>query len=292
MIYQECSKEGGAIKNTGATEQCLEGLTIRTAVAPLGFSFPTKTAAKTKALWDAAIARKEIFPLYNVEEMASANTEDTFLEGRNQQYRTAFGKKVNTYTSFLGLCSHAALKSFNNRTMQLFEFTEDGKIIAINDFDNIKVKGQTVSLTVGKRLPATADRPPSTMVTINYKNFNELEERGCILYPEGWGGMDLYGIFDVNIIQTSASATSIKFQVTDGCAGGGQNLDLFEATDVIVRDLTGSVQTVTFVAADPQGIYEVVGTGFANGFTVELNGVVTKVDTSYESVAKLIVSGI
>lgn len=291
-VYQECKGSEGSLKNTGANEQCLEGLTIRTAVGIPGFSFATKADAKDKTKWIEAIAQKKLFPLFDVEELASANTEDTFFEGRNKQYRTAVGKKVSTWTSFLGLCSHNALKSFHGKDMQLFEFTEDGALLAVNDTDGVKVKGQDVVLTIGKRVPATADRPPSTLVTCSYKDYNQLEERGAILRPEGWGGLDLFGIFDVTINQVSATSTSIKFTVSDGCAGGGQNLDVFEDGDVIVKDASGGVQSVTFVTPDSEGVYEVTGTGFANDFTVELNGVVTKAGTSYESPTLLTVSGI
>ena len=292
MIYQECKAQGGSIKNTGAKEQCLEGLTIRTAIALPDFRFATIADAKDKTKWDEAIAQKKIFPLYDVEELASANTEDTFFEGRSKKYKTASGKKESTYSSFLGLCSHAALKSFNGKKMQLFEFTEDGAILAVMDTDGVKVKGQSVVLNIGKRLPATADRPASTPVTISYENFNEFEDDGAILRPENWDGMDLHGIFDVTLTLVSASSTSIKFTASDGCAGGGDLLDVFESGDVIVKDASGATQTVTFVAPDTEGVYEVTGTGFANDFTVELDGVVTKVDTSFETPRVLTVSGV
>lgn len=292
MIYQECKAKGGSIKNTGAKEQCLEGLTIRTAVALPDFRFDTIANAKDKTKWDTAIAEKKIFPLYDVEELASANTEDTFFEGRSRKYKTASGKKESTYSSFLGLCSHNALKSFDGKEMQLFEFTEDGAILSVMDIDGVKVKGQNVVLTVGKRVPATSDRPASTPVTISYKDFNEFEDNGAVLRPENWDGMDLYGIFDATITQVSATSTSIKFTVSDGCAGGGDNLSVFEDGDVEVKDGSGAVQSVSFVAPDANGVYEVTGTGFADGFTVGLVDVVTKSGTSYESPNVLTVSGI
>jgi len=114
-VYQKCKVIKAASKNTGAKEQCLEGLFIKPALTIPGFSFPTATAAKTKALWDTAIAEKKIIPLYDVEELIPANTEDTVFEGRNRQYVTAAGKKISTFTSFLGLCSHEALKSYDKK---------------------------------------------------------------------------------------------------------------------------------------------------------------------------------
>jgi hypothetical protein len=288
-VYQECVGESGAAKNTGAKEQCLEGILIKGVLAVPGFTFASITAAKTKATWDAAIAAKNIFPLYDVEELTVANTEDTFFEGRTKQYRTASGKKVSTFTSMLGLCSHAALKSFHNKEMQIFEFTEDGAIKAVNAEDG-KIKGQDVVLNVGKRLDATADRPPSTMVTLSYKDANQLEDDGAILRPGTWGAADIFGIFDVVLAQVSASSTIIKLTATDGCAGGGDNVNSFITTDFIIRDLAGAIVVHTFTAADADGVYTLTGTGFADGFTVELDGVVTQSGLSFETPEPLVLA--
>lgn len=289
-VYQECLSEGGNLKNTGAKEQCLEGLTTKTAVAVPGFSFATVADFKNKTKWDEAIAQKKIFPLYDVEELASANTEDTFFEGRNRQYRTAKGKKASTYSSFLGLCSHAALKSFHGKEMQLFEFTEDGAVIGRYDTDGIKVKGQDVVLNIGKRVSATADRPPSTQVTINYKDQNQLEDNGVIARPSGWDGTDIFGIFDIVIELVSATATNIKVKVKEGCAGGGELVTSLADGDLVVKDGSGSAQSVAFTAADSEGVYTLTGTAFATGFTVGLDGVVTSGGSSYEAPDELTVT--
>jgi hypothetical protein len=288
-VYQECKNTKASQKNTGAKEQCLEGLFIKPALAIPGFAFDNAEDAKTKSVWDAAVAAKQIFPLYEAEELASANTEDTFFEGRSRQYRTASGKKVSSFSTFLGLCSHSALKSFHGKEMQLFEFTEDGAIKGVIT-DQGKIKGQDVVLNIGKRLDATADRPPSTLVTINYKSADQFEDDGAILRPDAWGYVDLYGVFDVNLIQVSASATQIKFTANDGCAGGGDSLAAFVAANFKVRDLAGAVVTTTFVEADQNDVYTIIGTGFANGFTVELDGVVSMAGMAYESPEKLIVA--
>ncbi len=286
-VYQECVGESGALKNTGAKEQCLEGILIKAVLAVPGFTFASITAAKTKATWDAAIAAKNIFPLYDVEELTSANTEDTFFEGRTKQYRTASGKKVSTFTSMLGLCSHSALKSFHNKEMQMFEFTEDGAIKGVNAEDG-KIKGQDVVLNIGKRLDATADRPPSTLITVSYKDANQLEDDGAILRPGTWSAADLFGIFDIDLLQVSASSTIIKLTASDGCAGGGENVTSFEDADFVIRDLSGTIVTHTFTEADADGVYTLTGTGFADGYTVELDGVITQTGLSFETPEPLV----
>lgn len=282
MVYQECKNKKKAKKNTGSKEECLEGLTIKTAVHVPGFSFESIADAKDKAKWNAAIALKKIIPLYEVEELASANTEDTFKEGRRKQYRTASGKKVTTYNSYLSLCSHSALKSYDADELGLFEFTEDGAIKGVINDDGT-VKGQSVVLGIGKRIDATADNTPSTQVTINYKDFNEFEDDGAIFRPESWGPDDIYGIFDITMVQVSASSTEIKFKANTGCAGGDEEITAFLAANILVKDDTGGTETVSFVAADSEGVYTVTGTGFADNYTLGLNGVVTLTGTSYET---------
>lgn len=279
-VYQECNNQDKAFANTGAREQCLEGIMTRPVVTLPDFKFATLADAKDITKWEEAIAAKQMWPLYSPEEITTANTEDTVFEGRNQQYVTAKGKKITTFTSMLGLCSHSSLTTFNQKELRLFEFTEDGKVKSVMNDDG-EVFGQLVKPNVGKRLDATADRPPSTLVTMNYLDFTEFEQDGAIFVPN-FRESELYGIFEVKLIQVSATATNIKLKVMDGCAGGGQPVLTFADGDFVVKNLAGSTQTVTFTAADADGIYTLTGTGFATDFTVELNGVVTVAGLSYE----------
>lgn len=286
-MYVECSASDSKFENTGALEQCLEGLTIRTAVAIPGFKFDSVEDAKDKTKWDAAIAAKQLFPLYEAEEWTSANTEDTVFEGRSRQYVTAKGKKIITYSSFLGLCSYRALRSFDKKELQLFEFTEDKAILGTINSDG-SVTGQSVILNIGQRLPATADRPPSALVTINYTDRDELELNGAILRPE-WNPIDIQGIFDVTLVQVSASSTSIKFKAITGCAGGDTPLTSLESNDIELLDNSGDPHVFSFVEADDDGVMELTGTGFASGFTLGLDGVITKTEGVYESPSVLVI---
>lgn len=287
-VYQECGTSAKGKANTGAKEQCLEGIMTLPVLTLPDFKFDSLEDAKDITKWEEAIANKQMWPLYSPEEITTANTEDTFFEGRTKQYLTAKGKKITTYTAILGLCSHSALTTFSGLDLRQFEFTEDGKVKGVIDEDG-KVYGQSVTLTVAKRLDATADRPPSTLVTINYNDYTELEQDGAIFIP-GFRSSELFGIFDVHMTQVSASATSIRLTVANGCAGGGDNILSFVLANFIVRNLAGVVQTVTFTAPDANGVYTLTGTGFATGFTVELDGVVTVGGLSYESPEPLVIT--
>ena len=91
---------------------------------------------------------------------------------------------------------------------------------------------------------------------------------------------------DVKLVQISASPIVIKLKVQDGCAGG--SITSFEAEEIIVKNLVGAVQKVSFVPADSNGEITLMDTGFANGLTVSLPGVITKTDISYDAPEPLV----
>ncbi|GIZ08375.1 hypothetical protein [Flavobacterium sp. UMI-01] len=287
-ILVECAKDGVSNKNTGAKEQCLEGVTIRHALATDEQEFATVASFKTLADWKTDRDLKKIIPLYAIEELATADTEDTYFEG-NSRYLTKTGKKIRTFNCMLGLCSHNALKSYNGKKMRVYEFTDAQEIKGVS-VDDVKVRGQLVTITVGKRIDALADKPAYTPVTLQYEDYNEFEDNGVIVKPT-WSNIELDGIFDVSIELVSATSTQIKFTVNGGCAGDDFITSLEEG-DVTLKDAGGSAVTHSFVAADANGVYTLTGTGFANGLLIDLDGVVSQTEASYESTGPATVTGI
>jgi hypothetical protein len=286
-IIVECAKDGVGNKNTGANEQCLEGVVVRHTLATNDQEFASVASAKTLADWKTDINAKKLIPLYEIEELAVADTEDTFFEG-NSKYKTKNGKKIRTFNCFIGLCSHNALKSYNGKKLRVYEHTDAQEIKGTTP-DGTKVKGQLVTITVGKRIDAMPDKPAHTPVTLEYADYNEFEDSGVILKPT-WSQIELNGIFDVTLALVSASATSIKFTVDAGCAG--DVVSSLETANITLKTALGVAVTHSFVAADANGVYELTGTGFVNGLVVDLNGVVAQTEASYESTAALTVSGI
>ena len=279
--YVECGTKKQGFRNTGAKKQCTLKQTVRYAVGIKGFTFDSIEDAKDKSKWDAAITDKKLFPLYDAEEYAIADTEATYWEGVNTRLETGPAKKVRTFRSILGLCSYFALKSFDGQEVQVFEFTTDPGIKAVATEEG-KIKGQTAVLNVGRLQDATAELPQNAVVTVNYKDFNEREDMGADLRP-AWSYLELYGIFDAFIQIQSASATEIEFSVNSGCGAGDEPLIDLPSGSIEVRDTDGAVVSTSFVPADTEGVYRVTGTGFANGYTISLVGVVTIGDLSFES---------
>jgi len=284
-VIVECHKAGQSNKNTGANEQCLEGVVIRHALATDEQEFATLAAAKTLATWKADINLKKIIPLFEIEELAVADTEDTFFEG-NSKYKTKNGKKIRTFNCFLGLCSHDALTSYNGKKMRIYEFTDAQEIKGTTP-DGVKVKGQLVTITVGKRVDAMPDKPAHTPVTLEYADYKEFENNGVIAKPT-WSQIELNGIFDVNLNLVSASSTSIKFKVDAGCAG--DDVTSLTAANITLKTAVGVPVTHSFVGADANGVYELTGTGFVSGLVLNLNGIIVQAEATYESVKALTIT--
>jgi hypothetical protein len=100
------------------------------------------------------VATKQIFPIYEAEELASANTEDILsLRKDPRQYRTKREESF-FFSAFWGYAAipHCEIFSLTGR-VQLF--TEDGAIKGVIT-DQGKIKGQDVVLNIGKRLDTTA----------------------------------------------------------------------------------------------------------------------------------------
>jgi hypothetical protein len=94
---------------------------------------------------------------------------------------------------------------------------------------------------------------------------------------------------DLKLVGTP-TATSIKFTADAGCAG--DVVTSLENANVLLLNADGTAKSHSFVGADANGVYELTGTGFANGMTINLNGVVAKTEDSYESTGALTVAGI
>lgn len=284
----ECSQDEQNGRNTGASEQCLEGVTIRHALATDEQEFTTVANAKDLSVWKGQVADKKIIPLYEIEELTVADTEDTFFEGREKRYKTSNGKKIRKFNCFLGLCSHYALKSYHGKKMRIFEFTDMQEIKAVTP-DGTKVKGQLVTIEVGKRVDAMPDKPAHTPVTITYADYNEFEDNGVVLKPT-WSQIELEGIYDVVLELVEASSTSVKFKVLAGCSK--TPVTSLITDDITFKTAAGVAISHSFVAADTDGIYEFTGTGFANTNVIDLDGVVAKTEGTYESTGALSVTGI
>jgi hypothetical protein len=277
-ILVESNKATATSRNTGANGQVLEGPVIKYALATTEQEFATLAAAKTLATWKADVSLKKIIPFFDLEELAIGDTADTKFEG-NKSYTTAYGEKIRTFNMMIGLPSHNAVSSYNGKTMRLYEFTDKQEIKAISS-DGLKVKGQLVTIEVGKRIDAMKDKPAYTPVILKYKDFREFENDGHILKPEWSPVVEVKGIIDAAIEVVSRSATSVKFKVLENDTK--DPITSLEVANILYKTAAGAGITHSFVIPDANGVYELTGTGFVVGDVLSGNGVLAKVEDTYE----------
>lgn len=276
-------------KNTGFKDQCIESK-LNIPVISDGFQFPSITSFKTVADWKAAIQAKNLVPLFPVYELADASTEDTKFESGSFSKVTAKGIEKITFECYLSACAYAALKSYENsgKYTELFEFNEDEDYSGIFATDGVKVKGRKITSIKVTRIRATKDKVPYVKGEITFADKDDV--LNAVIVKSDLSATDLEGIYDVQLSKVSASATEIKFKASAGCSTGSALVTSLLAANIVVKNSAGVVQSVSFVAADPNGVYTLTGTGFANGHTVSLNGVVAQTTIMYESPEPLVIS--
>ena len=276
-------------KNTGFKEQCIESK-LNIPIISDGFQFPSVTDFKTVSAWKDAIQAKNLVPLFPVYELADASTEDTKFESGSFSKVTAKGVEKITFECYISVCAYAALKSYENsgRYAELYEYNEDGDYSGMFASDGIKVKGRKITSIKVTRIRATKDKVPYVKGEITFADKDDV--LSAVIVKSDLTETDLEGIFDVHLTQVSATATSIKFTASAGCAGGGSLITSLLLANLVVKNEAGAVQTVTLVPANADGVYEVVGTAFAAGYTLSLNGVVAQTTIMYESPEPLVVT--
>lgn len=272
--------------NTGGKKQCLEGAVRTYILTKTAFQFADLAAAKQKSNWETAKAAKDIVVFYDVEELEPNNTDAVITNGRFRDYKIKDSVKGVSYTHYLSTCSHEALKTYeDSEYTRMFRVTENNELLCVVNDDGT-VQGEPItSFIVGERNDAPADGTPSTQVQIKFAAYSQ-----SIIIPD-FDITDYEGIYDVTLTEHSSnSSTSLKFKATTSCSGA--TVTSLTSSDVVVRDGSGAVQSVSFVAADSDGFYEVTGTGFANGFTIELNGVIQQSLIMYEGEAPLTIANV
>lgn len=272
IFIDSCSAETSAQLNTGSVKECLEGLTTKLYLGHASHRFATLDAFKDKSVWDAAIEAKEITPLYDVYEVASDNTEAAKYESGNFVYTTKKEVKKMVSESYLSLCSHRALKSYENSDYtQIYEVTEKGEVLGVWDTDGVKVKGQDISnFDVAIRERPTNDKPAFSMITVTFRDFEELEDYGIIVKPS-WDPNTLNGVFELSFSIVSVSSTEIVFTATTSC--GNNSYDDLSSGEIQVLDAGGTPQTVDTLT-NTNGVYTAAGSSFVTG-TLGTDGVIT-----------------
>lgn len=286
IINETCdNSQSSQPKNLGGKKQCIEGAALTGFVAKNDFYFDSIEDAKNEVKVKEAIQAKNIVPLPEFETVEDENTEPTTAEKRTKTITTKEGIAGSKYGIDAAMCTYSALKTYQDSDYtRIFEITDKEEMTCDID-DEGKVWGRDLTSTiVGLRTRTNLENDASVSLSLKFDS----DEYSILNVPATYAKLE--GIFDVTIEVTEATSTSIKFKVLSGCSG--RTIKSLEDGDVILNDASGATQSITFVAADPDGVYTITGTGFANDFTLGLNGVVAKTEAMYETPTVTTVTGI
>jgi hypothetical protein len=280
ILIDSCAVETSSQLNTGTIKECLEGLTTKLYIAHASQRFATLAEFKDMTAWEAAITDKSVVPLFNVYEVASANTDAVIYETGNFVYTTKKEIKKMTSESYLSLCSHRALKSFeNSEYTQIYEVTEAGEILGVFDTDGVKIKGQDITnFDVAIRERPTNDKPAYSMVTITFRDFDELEDNGVIVKTT-WDPNMLNGIFQLQLQVITQTATEITFKAVASC--GANNYNTLTDADMLLLDAAGEAQVISAMT-NLNNVYTITGVALVSG-TLGTAGVIETGDTLVEA---------
>jgi hypothetical protein len=280
-----CSSAENPQLNTGFKDNCIESKLLIPVISN-GHEFADIADFRTVASWRTAISEKKLVPLFPVYELADASTEDTLFESGNFSRVTQKGTEIITFECYISIAAYAALKSYEELGSygELFEFNEEGDYSGVFASDGVKVKGRKITSMEVTRIRATKDKVPYVTGRIVFADKDDV--LSTVLVKSDLEEGHLEGIYDVDLEQVSASSTSIRVTAKNG----NTLITNLEDGDLVVKDAGGAVQSTTFVAPGQDGVYELTGTGFATGYTVELNGVVVKTTIMYEEAEPLTIT--
>lgn len=289
LINEVCgTDQASQPKNLGGKKQCIEGAVLTAFLAKNDFAFDSIADAKDPIKVKAAIAAKNLVPLPEFETVEDENTEATTVEKRRKTITSKKGVAGSKYGIDASICTYAALKTYQDSDYtRIFEITDADEEEMTCDIDEAgKVFGRKLTSTiVGLRTRTNLENDASVPLSLKFSDDT------YSVIKTGGKFADLEGVFDVEFeLVGTPTATSIKFKALSGCSG--RVIKTLEDGDIVLKDGTGAVQTVTLSLPDADGVYEFVGTAFANGFKLSTAGVVIKPEANYESPTALIISGI
>ncbi|CAL2077690.1 conserved protein of unknown function [Tenacibaculum sp. 190524A02b] len=283
MVRNEVGSTGQAPRNIGGKKQRLEAPVKTLILAKENFSFKSNDF-KNIELWKKAILKKNIVPFPNAEGLELNNKEAQYKEGRYIDSKLTAAVSGTKYRFDISNTTYEAFLTYENSDFtRVFEITNMDEVFCDIQSDG-SIKGRKISsFLIGNRNQATDSDVPFADVTIKYaKNTHS------ILKTDGEPS-DLEGIYDLRLELIDNSTTSIKFQVFN--ISTGTKITQLEYDDFVVKDENQAVVGgLGSIPVTSNGVFEINGTNFKTGYTVEINGVIDLTEMSVEGANKLILN--
>lgn len=300
MAYNNLNATQSTPENVGqkfAPKEKL-GRVIKLALTTKDFQFDTQTLAEDQSEWLKAI--KQVSNRVRVLPYILEN-EDQSEEMKKQEFTggdaivISEGKTAELFKMQLSVADYRKLRTYNNKEFRVIEIDSEGNLRGTSP-DDVVFKGyEATEIYVGKLSRTIGDSVPLVSVYIKYKEPSEISDDLVVLQPrelseDAWDPRDLDGLTDVELSLVSATTTKIVVKAT--AYQKGELLAGFDtAGDFLVKNTTGVTQTIT-ITDNNDGTYDLVGTAFANNFTVELGASADISMDGYEGINTVTVTGV
>lgn len=284
QIINEAGSSLVVAKNTGISSQKIESGVKTYILAKENVSF-TLEEIKSIANWNANKVIKGIVPFYEVEVLEANSVEATIANKRFRDVKTKDGVKGVAYTHEISAAAYSALSSYDGTKdyTRIFRITTENEILCEAQ-PNGTLKGEPItSFIVGHREDSTDETSAMAKVYIKFDKYDI-----SVIKPD-FDAAELEGIYDAFLSLGEVSSTSLKFNVKSWGADVSNLVD----SNIVLKNASGVTQNHSFVPYDSEtGMYELTGTGFANNFTIDIDGVQVIGSVYYESTEALTITGI
>lgn len=261
-----CGTSG--LQDVKSTNCALNGVTKKVAWTTRAFRFNSEADARQLTNWNTGIAGSDIYPFPIIEGVEAQDVEAVVQQFMVTEVRTDVEKKKTRFTILASDCVYAKIKSFDNQYLLIYEFL-DGDIFKCITQSDGKVKGQEVYIKVSNPTTATVSEASVVYVDVSYLSPREyIDSPTNLKLDSSYSSVEGAAAVQLDEALTS-TALLLNIDVTLSC-GGDKVIDLI-AADFILKDAAGVTVVPTSITYNATTeVYEVVGTGFANGFTLEL----------------------
>ena len=265
--------DSGNLKGTGRKGKAQAGAVKEVFWASEDFSFASKGAAVDIANWNTAVAAGDLYYLGVVEEFDANDTEPTFYESPNGDYRikTADAKRIRQYRFIESSGTHASLTSFNGKNGRLFFLTS--REYLQGRMSGTAVQGfKTSQFDVELLTAATSDAPAFTPVNVTFDDpigddQNVFEDKIDFSFA------DVDQIYSVELRASGVtSGASLDFTLDVLEEFSDVPISGVSTSNLVAKSLDGTTLTIASATASGDQ-YDVSVTTTDSAITLQLDGV-------------------
>lgn len=256
----------------------------------------TPDQLKTRTFIEAGIVAGTVNPFPMVQEIAPQNVAASYKElGDGSSYKMRKEVRKTEYDFIGNLIQHSAIKSYADRSWNIFYYTNKGYLIghtkSVSGAGVVTAEGIKASrFYVNAYTTSTFADPSSTKVIVEDNNIDDLDKEFFIVQPD-YDMTELQSPLQANLVITQATQSTgtltVKFKLQE--RGTNANITGALLANFKAVDSAGVAISLTSVT-ESANVYTAVATNTATAGSISTNGVITVATYLYKSGKSLFVT--